>query len=54
MNAMKICTTCNKKVTRDYAEFRCPKCGKSNIVRCMHCREIVNTYTCPKCGFVGP
>jgi len=32
----------------------CPKCGKYQIIRCKHCREIVAKYKCPECGFVGP
>jgi hypothetical protein len=51
---MKTCSSCNREVTSNYAEFRCPECGKSNIVRCQHCRETVKTYKCEKCNFVGP
>ena len=51
---MKICTSCNKIVTKGHIEFKCPNCGKGNIVRCSHCRETVKTYTCKECGFVGP
>ena len=36
------------------ARFMCPKCGKAEIVRCGHCREIVTRYICPECGFEGP
>ncbi|MBW3015110.1 DUF1610 domain-containing protein [Candidatus Woesearchaeota archaeon] len=50
------CTSCKKKITNESGSvtFKCPKCGKSNIVRCKHCRQIVAPYTCPECGFRGP
>ncbi len=35
-------------------KFICPSCGKEEIVRCTHCREIAARYKCPKCGFSGP
>jgi hypothetical protein len=52
----QICVSCKKKVTNlpGTTKFICPKCGKVEIVRCGHCREIVTKYTCPECGFVGP
>ncbi|MFH1586583.1 MAG: zinc finger domain-containing protein [Candidatus Diapherotrites archaeon] len=50
---MKICTTCNKEVTGDYVEFKCPKCDKEIIIRCGHCRSTSKTYQC-SCGFEGP
>lgn len=50
------CSSCKKNVTNDSgtAKFLCPKCGKSQIIRCKHCREIAAKYTCPNCGFTGP
>lgn len=50
---MKICSSCGKQ-TRGYAEFPCPHCGESTIVRCPHCREVSNVYKCVKCGGEGP
>lgn len=51
-----ICTSCKKKITNaaGTVKFKCPKCGKSDIIRCGHCREIVAKYKCPECGFEGP
>ena len=34
--------------------FNCPDCGKYEIVRCAHCREIAAKYTCHQCQFEGP
>jgi len=34
--------------------FNCPKCGKSEIVRCTDCRKIAAKYKCSECGFTGP
>ena len=34
--------------------FLCPRCSKTEIVRCFHCREIAAKYKCPSCGFEGP
>ncbi|MBD3354996.1 RNA-binding protein [Candidatus Woesearchaeota archaeon] len=50
------CNSCKKRITNKpgSATFKCPACGKSTIVRCKHCREIVAKYTCPECGFTGP
>ncbi|MCK4883930.1 MAG: RNA-binding protein [Candidatus Diapherotrites archaeon] len=50
----KKCTTCNREVTNDYIELKCPNCNKAVIIRCMQCRELSNTYVCPECGFQGP
>ncbi|MCL4363519.1 zinc finger domain-containing protein [Candidatus Marsarchaeota archaeon] len=41
-------------MTHEYTEFSCPKCGKSTIIRCDHCRKITNIYRCNECGFEGP
>ncbi|MCX6801399.1 MAG: zinc finger domain-containing protein [Candidatus Diapherotrites archaeon] len=51
---MKKCGTCNTTITRDYINFKCPSCGKGQIVRCEHCKETAKTYTCTECGFMGP
>lgn len=51
-----VCSSCKKDVANDAgtAKFMCPKCGKSEVIRCRHCREIAAKYTCPECGFTGP
>ena len=51
---MKVCSTCNKEVTTDFVEFKCPKCSKSLVVRCESCRKSAKPYKCAECGFVGP
>jgi Zn-ribbon RNA-binding protein len=35
-------------------KFKCPNCGKSEIVRTQHDRKIAAPYVCPACGFEGP
>lgn len=52
----KKCVSCKKDITNDSgsAVFMCPGCGKVEIARCKHCREIVAKYKCPECGFEGP
>jgi len=51
-----VCSSCHKRLTnmQGAAKFMCPNCGKAEIIRCRHCREIAATYTCPECGFTGP
>ena len=49
----KSCVSCGR-LTSDYTEFKCPKCGKETIIRCLHCREIGNRYICKECEFEGP
>ncbi|MFA6268999.1 MAG: zinc finger domain-containing protein [archaeon] len=51
---MKTCTSCNKVVTSNHVEFKCPSCGKSTIIRCEHCKQNCKEYTCKECSFVGP
>ena len=50
------CSSCKKKIENDpgAVAFKCPNCGKQEIVRCTHCRQIVAKYKCPECGFEGP
>lgn len=50
------CISCHKEITNNkgVTSFKCPSCGKYEIVRCNHCRKIVAKYTCPGCKFVGP
>ena len=56
MVAKLICVSCKKQVMNDTGtvRFQCPNCGKSEVVRCTHCREIAAKYVCPNCGFSGP
>ncbi len=49
----KKCVSCGH-LTNEYTEFKCPSCGKGEIIRGRHCREISNTYRCAECGFEGP
>lgn len=50
------CTTCKVNVLSEdrFAQFKCPSCGKADIVRCEKCRKSSNVYVCPGCGFEGP
>lgn len=50
------CVSCKKRIVNmaGTTKFKCPNCGKSEIIRCGHCREIVAKYKCPACGFEGP
>lgn len=34
--------------------FVCPSCRDAEISRSRKARELSKSYTCPKCGFVGP
>jgi predicted RNA-binding Zn-ribbon protein involved in translation (DUF1610 family) len=34
--------------------FKCPNCGKVEIIRCNKCRKMSVPYVCPICGFQGP
>ncbi|MBW2984857.1 DUF1610 domain-containing protein [Candidatus Woesearchaeota archaeon] len=50
-----ICSSCKKRISAESAaRFPCPNCGKAEIVRCAHCREIATKYKCPQCQFEGP
>lgn len=49
------CSSCKKRISAESAaRFPCPACGKEEIVRCAHCREIAAKYKCHSCGFEGP
>lgn len=50
------CSSCKKRVVNlvGSVKFSCPNCGKADIVRCKHCRQIVAKFKCPECGFEGP
>jgi len=51
-----ICSSCKKRIANIPGSvlFPCPKCNKSQIIRCRHCRKIAAKYTCASCGFEGP
>lgn len=51
-----VCISCKSDIANQEgaARFNCPGCGKYEIVRCKHCREIVAKYKCPECEFEGP
>ena len=51
---MEKCTGCNKEVTTNYTQFKCPSCGKNKIIRCNRCKATSKTYRCKECGFIGP
>ncbi|HIH21764.1 MAG: RNA-binding protein [Candidatus Diapherotrites archaeon] len=51
---MKVCSSCNVQVFKDFGEFKCPKCFKASIVRCKNCKQTSKNYTCTECGFTGP
>lgn len=50
------CTTTNKRIANDpgSVRFKCPNCGKYEIVRSTQSRKLAVKYTCPECGFSGP
>ena len=50
------CTSTKVNVSNDNGTviFKCPSCGKADIVRSKNAREVVVKYTCPECGFEGP
>lgn len=50
------CSSSNKRITNTIgtARFPCPDCGKTEIVRTRHMRELGARYKCAGCGFEGP
>ncbi|MEK6940853.1 MAG: zinc finger domain-containing protein [Nanoarchaeota archaeon] len=50
------CISCNIELTNlaGSTRFKCPNCGKKEIIRCVHCREIAARYKCEECNFEGP
>ncbi|MBU0460031.1 MAG: RNA-binding protein [Nanoarchaeota archaeon] len=52
----KLCISCKKNVTNDQGcvNFKCPNCGKYELIRCTVCRKNATQYTCPSCEFKGP
>lgn len=51
---MKKCSSCGVEVIENYVDFKCPNCGKVDIVRCNSCRTLGTQYQCKECGFLGP
>jgi hypothetical protein len=51
-----VCISCRKDITNTSGSvvFKCPSCGKYDVVRCAHCRKIAAKYKCPECNFEGP
>ena len=51
-----LCSSCRKRITNTIGStrFMCPRCGKSEIIRCNHCRKIAAKYMCSDCSFEGP
>ncbi|MCH8003439.1 MAG: RNA-binding protein [Nanoarchaeota archaeon] len=51
-----VCSSCKKNVanSKGTTVFNCPNCGKTEITRCIHCREIAAKYVCLSCSFEGP
>ncbi len=50
------CTSCNVKVSGSdvSVRFKCPNCGKVEIIRCKKCRVDSIPYVCSGCEFEGP
>ena len=49
------CISCNKKIMNEtVTRFKCPNCGKYEIIRCQSCKKNCVKYKCPECGFIGP
>jgi len=51
-----ICSSCGKRTANDSGsvKFKCPSCGKTEMIRCTKCRQLATKYTCAECGFQGP
>ncbi|MCK4635175.1 MAG: DUF1610 domain-containing protein [Candidatus Aenigmarchaeota archaeon] len=50
------CITCGTNLISEekFTRFKCPACGKSEIIRCKSCRVRKIPYKCEKCEFRGP
>ena len=50
------CTSCKMKMvsSEGIATFKCPSCGKEDVVRCKKCRVDSIPYVCSDCAFEGP
>ena len=49
-----VCNSCNKTIQEGATIFKCPDCGKEDIVRCIHCKKVGIKYVCKSCEFSGP
>ena len=49
-----LCTSCKQEIGKKGLVFKCPKCGKQEIARCLKCKKLASKYECKKCGFIGP
>ncbi len=48
-----ICSSCGR-LASEYVNFKCPSCGKEEIIRCQSCREKYVRYKCSVCSYEGP
>ncbi len=50
------CVSCGRYVESEakWVAFKCPQCGKADILRCGKCKTVENQYECAECGFIGP
>ena len=50
------CSSCKVDISnqKGIIRFNCPNCGKTEIIRCEHCRKISTKYICKECNFSGP
>jgi predicted RNA-binding Zn-ribbon protein involved in translation (DUF1610 family) len=50
------CVSCGVSIGsgKNWVKFSCPKCKKTEIIRCEGCKKLENTYKCKDCGFIGP
>ena len=44
----------NEPVQGAFTRFKCPKCGKSEIIRSLHAKRLAIKYKCQLCNFEGP
>ncbi|MBI2507950.1 RNA-binding protein [Candidatus Woesearchaeota archaeon] len=51
---MLTCSSCHRHTQDGVTRFKCPSCGKIEIVRCEHCKITAIKYTCSACDFSGP
>jgi len=51
-----VCQATKQRITNESGSvrFKCPQCGKYEIIRSLRARQIAAKYTCPECGFEGP
>ena len=52
----KLCQATKKRIENDPGAvvFKCPQCGKGEIVRSTFARVNAIKYLCHDCGFTGP